>query len=83
MSLQKTSTEPEFIETPVKNSKGLAKSVSTKAYKAAVENHSTLYTLWLLVVKHKLALLALGNIILVLNWALPEWFSMVLGLFGK
>lgn len=39
--------------------------------------------IWLLVKRHKVALLAIGNIILVLNWMLPEWPQMVLGLIGK
>lgn len=39
--------------------------------------------LWLLTKRHKVALLAIGNIVLVLNWAFPEWPQMVLGLFGK
>lgn len=59
------------------------RTVAKKAYRQAVNNRSTIYTLWLLAVKHRLALLAIGNIILVLNWALPEWPQMVLGLIGK
>lgn len=59
------------------------RAIMRKAYKKAVVNQSTAYTLWLLAVKHKVFILGLGNIILVLNWALPEWPAMVLGLIGK
>lgn len=38
--------------------------------------------LWLLVKRHKVAILAVGNVLLVLNWALPEWHSMVMSLFN-
>lgn len=59
------------------------RTIAKKAYRQAVNKHSTIYTLWLLAVKHKVAILALGNIILVLNWMLPEWPQLVLGLIGK
>lgn len=32
---------------------------------------------WLLVKRHKVAILGLGNIILVLNWAFPAWTSVI------
>lgn len=72
----------KYIDTP-QLSKVDGRTVAKKAYKQAVNNRSTFYTLWLLAVKHKTGLLVMGNIILVLNWAFPEWPQMVLGLIGK
>jgi hypothetical protein len=83
MSLTKQEVAPSaYIDTdaPLKID---GRTVAKKAYKMAVNRHSTIYTLWLLAVKHKTGLLVTGNIILVMNWALPEWPSMVLGLIGK
>jgi hypothetical protein len=59
------------------------RAIARKAYKQAINRNSTFYTLWLLAVKHKTGLLVTGNIILVMNWALPEWPAMVMGLIGK
>lgn len=39
--------------------------------------------IWLLVKRHKVGLLAIGNIVLVLNWAFPLWPQLLLGLVGK
>lgn len=83
MSLAKPEiADSQFIDTPTL-SKIDGRTVAKKAYKQAVNNRSTTYTLWLLAVKHRVALLAIGNIVLVLNFALPEWPAMMLGLFGK
>ena len=58
-------------------------SILRKEYKKQVNNRSTIYTLWLLAVKHKVGLLMVGNIILVLNWAMPEWSQAVLSLVQR
>jgi len=60
-----------------------ARALNSKAYRSAVTRHSTIYTLWLLANKHKIVLLAVGNVILVANWVFPEWPQLVLGLIGK
>lgn len=83
MSLTKTAGQAMQYEATGKKQATDTRAIMQKAYKSAVVNHSTLYTLWLLALKHKVGLLAVGNIILVLNWALPEWPAMVLGLIGK
>lgn len=83
MSLQKSAAQAMQYEASGKTEVSNASDVMRKAYKREVAKRSTIYTLWLLAVKHKVALLAIGNIILVLNWALPEWPQMVLGLIGK
>lgn len=44
---------------------------SVKHYE--LERTSTAYILWYLIKRHKMALLVTGNIILVLNWAVPAW----------
>lgn len=56
-----------------KPSKGTGKRVAIQA----AEQLSTTRLLWILVTRHKVALLALGNVILVLNWAIPEWTEIV------
>lgn len=37
--------------------------------------------IWLLVKRHKVAILATGNVVLVLNWAIPEWPTILRSLF--
>lgn len=83
MSLVKQEVAPSAYIDSVKLTKTSGKAVVNKAYRQAVNNRNTTLTLWLLAMKHKVALLAIGNIILVLNWMLPEWPQMVLGLIGK
>ncbi len=62
---------------------GTKKVVDGKAVAIkAAEMLSTSRLIWLLVKRHKVAILAAGNIILVLNWAIPEWPNMVRSLFG-
>lgn len=38
--------------------------------------------LWLLIKRHKVALLAIGNIVLVLNTVVPMWPNMLKSLLG-
>lgn len=80
MSLAKSSTNLQYEETPVstKPSKVAIKKAGTQV----LNNFSTPRLLWHIVKRHKVALLALGNIVLVLNWAVPEWTAIVLGLLG-
>lgn len=70
----------DFIDSKAP-SKVNGKSVASKAYKQAVNSRNTFYTLWLLALKHKVGLLAAGNIILLLNWAIPGWPQMVISLW--
>lgn len=80
MSLTKTDTAlGNYIETGSK--KINAKAVNRKAYRQAVTSHNTAYTLGILANKHKVALLALGNVVLVLNYVFPEWTELVKSLF--
>lgn len=46
------------------------------------EDLSTGRLLWILVKRHKVALLATGNVILVLNWMVPQWPQIVRSLIG-
>lgn len=41
------------------------------------EQLPTLKLSWLLVKRHKVAILAGGNVVLVLNWAVPQWVVIV------
>lgn len=53
--------------------KGTAKRTAIKI----ADQLNTSSLVWLLVKRHKVALLALGNVVLVLNWAFPEWPQLV------
>lgn len=55
--------------TKVKDGKGAMLSIAGQL--------STLSLIWLLVRRHKVGLLAIGNIVLVLNWTVPEWPTIV------
>lgn len=44
---------------------------------------STSALIWILVKRHKVGLLAIGNVILVLNFVFPEWTQFALSLIGK
>lgn len=61
-----------------KPSKGNSKRVAIKI----ANELSTPTLLWLLVKRHKVALLATGNVILLLNWALPQWPQMLQSIFN-
>lgn len=79
MSLAKTdgmAYEASGTKTPSKNT-------GKRAALKMADQLGTPSLTWLLVKRHKVALLALGNIILVMNWMLPEWPQMMLGLVGK
>lgn len=58
-------------------SKGNSKRVAIKL----AEELSTSRLLWIVTKRHKTGLLAIGNIVLVLNWAFPEWTQLVKSLF--
>lgn len=58
------------------------KDVHGVAIKMA-ESLTTSRLVWLLVKRHKVGLLAIGNIVLVLNWAFPAWTSFVASLFQR
>lgn len=83
MSLVKTADQAMKYEQDGKQTVSDFATVERRAYKKLVRRHSTIYTLWLLAVKHRVGLLAAGNIILVANWIFPEWPQLVLGLIGK
>lgn len=83
MSLTKTADQAMKYEQSGKEAISDFAAVERKAYKKLITKHSTIYTLWLLAVKHKVGLLAIGNMVLVANWIFPAWPQMVLGLIGK
>jgi hypothetical protein len=83
MSLAKTEVPASaYIKTGKKEASDLT-SILRKEYKKQVNNRSSIYTLWLLAIKHKIGLMMIGNIVLVLNWVMPEWPQVVLSLFNK
>lgn len=57
------------------------KDVDLMAIKMA-QQLATSRLVWLLVKRHKVAILAIGNIILVLNWAFPAWPTFVRSMFA-
>ena len=59
-------------------------SVGKTAKKQAVKTAETLTTgrlLWIVIVRHRVGLLMVGNCILVLNWAFPMWTEFVKSIF--
>lgn len=81
MSLTKSEVaQNDYIKTGNKAaSKGTAKQLTIKA----ANQLSTSSLIWLIVKRHKVGLLAIGNIVLVMNFVLPEWPQMALGLINK
>ena len=78
MSLAKSEVaDSDFIRT---GNKKPSKNIGKKTIIKAVDQLGTPTLLWLIVRRHKVGLLALGNIVLVMNFVLPEWFDMVIGL---
>lgn len=57
------------------------KDVNNVAIKMA-ERLTTPRLLWILVKRHKVGLLAVGNIVLVLNYVFPAWPTFVQSLFA-
>lgn len=53
---------------------------SSLALKAA-KNVNSFSLLWVLVHRHRVGLLFVGNVILVLNWAIPAWPQIVRSFF--
>lgn len=60
---------------------GTKKSSGKRVAVKAAEQLSTLGLLWIVVKRHKVGLLAIGNVVLVLNWVFPEWIELVKSLF--
>lgn len=57
------------------------KDVNSVAIKMA-EQLSTPRLLWVLVKRHKVGLLAIGNVVLALNYIFPAWPTFVRSLFA-
>jgi hypothetical protein len=70
----------EDIEAKPVNGKR-ALDISNKVLVNAAKKLPTYRLLWIIIVRHKVAILAIGNIILVLNWAVPAWPEIVKSLF--
>lgn len=47
------------------------------------ERVGTFRLAWILVYRHRVGLLLIGNIVLLLNWVFPPWPDLLLGLIGK
>jgi hypothetical protein len=59
------------------------KKINTKtAATTMAQTLSTTSLIWLLVKRHKVQLLAVGNIVLVLNWAFPAWPQLIATIFN-
>ncbi len=67
---------------PTKRTKKPSNSAVKNEKQRILNDFGTPYILWHLVKRHKVFLLAIGNIILVLNWAVPEWTDILLGITG-
>lgn len=79
MALTKTAGQAMQYEAAGKVSKPNGKAMALKI----AGQVGTPSLVWLLVKRHRIGILAVGNIVLVLNWAFPAWPQLVLGLVGK
>lgn len=61
--------------------KAPSKDIGQNVLVNAAKRLSTMRLLWIIIVRHKVAILATGNVLLVLNWAIPMWPNMVISLF--
>lgn len=77
MTLVKENAKAKHI--PVKDTNFDPKASAAKI----AERVGSARLLWLLVYRHRVGLLLIGNIVLVLNWVFPPWPQIVLGLIGK
>lgn len=73
MSLRNTDGMKYEAANITKPSAGTGKRVAIRA----AETLGTGSLVWLLAKRHKVALLAIGNVVLVLNWAFPAWAELV------
>lgn len=60
---------------------GNKKSSDKQVALQAAEIVGTPSLIWLLIKRHKVGLLAIGNVILLLNWAVPMWTEIVKSIF--
>lgn len=60
---------------------GHKKSSNKQIALQAAEMVGTSSLIWLLIKRHKVGLLSVGNVILLLNWAVPAWPEIVKSLF--
>lgn len=78
-----STTKTDGMAYEVAGNKTASKNTGKKTALKIADQVSTSSLVWLLAKRHKVGLLAIGNIVLVLNWAFPEWPQMVLGLIGQ
>jgi hypothetical protein len=72
-----------YEETPIKKATPeRANAISKKMAVKATETLSTPSIIWILAKRHKVAILAVGNIVLILNWSFPEWTQLVKSLIN-
>lgn len=69
-----------YKEVPVENN---IKDAAKAETKRIIDQQSTPSLLWVLVKRHKVGLLATGNVILVLNWAIPQWTTIAKSLLSS
>jgi len=61
---------------------GTKKTTNGKAASIKIAEQLSTYSLiWLLVKRHKVAILAAGNVVLVLNYAIPAWPTILRSMF--
>lgn len=57
--------------------KTLSKGVVKKQLLKAGDQLPTYSLLWLVIKRHKVVLLGVGNVVLILNWAMPQWTELL------
>lgn len=76
-------TASQAMQYEAAGSKKASKGAGKRATIKLAEQLSTPSLIWLLVKRHKVAILAIGNLVLLANFIFPEWPQLVLGLIGK
>ena len=72
----KDNTAGEYIKT------GKTKADNRGVALKLAEQVGTGRLIWIIIKRHKVSLLMIGNIILVLNYAIPEWPNIVRSLIN-
>ena len=65
----------KFIETKI------SKTSDKTVYKKAVKNIPTHVMVREILYRHRVGFLIVGNVVLVLNFLVPQWFQMILAIF--
>lgn len=78
-----STTKTDGMAYEATGTKTVSKNTGKKTALKIANQVGTPSLLWLIVKRHKVGLLMIGNIVLVLNFVFPAWPDLLLGLIGK